>query len=170
MIAEQAESVAVGCAKASEGPEYDENTTGPEQESELEPALEAEGDSKELRPGRACPLVTPPDPNVPHVIVRVGQKRFPIPLQADGWEIPAALRRQSIAVLWSIISNGHGSSITRIRAIEALVRLDGQALQADHMEDWRAVQQGKATRGNVRVLAELAKAKKLPKLSKSKKT
>lgn len=111
--------------------------------------------------GQECPLVANAVPD--DVILTVAGKRFPLSPQLDGWEIPAALRRQSLAVLWSIISSGATNNLTKIRAIEALVRLDAQSLATDRQEDWRTVQQSHSNRSNVRVLAELARNKaKLP--------
>ena len=107
--------------------------------------------------GQACPLVTPRGPT--DVVLTVAGKRFPLALQKHGWEIPAALRRQSLAVLWSIISSGATNNLTKIRAIEALVRLDAQSLATERQDDWRSVQQSHSNRSNVRVLAELARSK-----------
>ena len=89
-----------------------------------------------------------------------------IPDQSNGWSIPSKLRVCAIAELWRVIRSRRLGADMKIRAIEALVRLDAQALNQDRAEDWRAVQQSKAKRGNVRVLAELAKAKSLPKVNK----
>lgn len=85
----------------------------------------------------------------------VAGKRFPLPSQADGWSIPEAMRRHALAKLWSIIRSGSANQVTQIRAIEALVRLDGQALNTERQADWRDIQAGKATRSNVRALADL---------------
>ena len=95
-------------------------------------------------------------------LVRVGKKEFCIPDQVRGWVVPAALRGDAIAELWRIIRSRRIKADVKIRAIEALVRLDNQALQERRHDDWRDVQTTSTKRANVRVLAELARQRSLP--------
>ncbi len=100
------------------------------------------------------PCVPTPENGRSETLVRVGKKEFRIPDQADGWVIPAALRGDAIAELWRIIRSRRIKADIKIRAIEALVRLDNQALLERRHDDWREVQQSHAGRSNVRVLAD----------------
>ena len=95
-------------------------------------------------------------------LVRVGKKEFRIPDQVRGWVVPAALRGDAIAELWRIIRSRRIKADIKIRAIEALVRLDNQALQERRHDDWRDVRSSNQGRSNVRILAELARQRALP--------
>ena len=97
------------------------------------------------------------------VVVAIGQSRYPMPPQTDGWQIPQAMREYALAVLWRVMRSPKAAHLVKIRAIEALVKLDSQALAAERQDDWRSVQQSHSNRSNVRILAELARSKaKLP--------
>ena len=65
-----------------------------------------------------------------------------------------------------MVVSGSMDNLTKIRAIEAVVRIDQSSLMAERQEDWRSVQSSNSNRSNVRVLAELARnkseAKSLP--------
>ena len=117
--------------------------------------------------GRQPVLVADIVSGEPVTVETVAGKRFPVPSQSDGWNIPEALRRHAIAKLWSIIRSGSANQVTCIRAIEALVRLDGAALNREHQADWREVQAGKATRSNVRALADMVQRARDSKSGKS---
>ena len=108
------------------------------------------------------PCASTPDNGRSETLVRVGRREFPIPLQERGWVVPAALRGDAIAELWRIIRSRRIKSDVKIRAIEALVRLDNQALQERRHDVWRDVQSANHGRSNVRVLAELARQRSLP--------
>lgn len=97
------------------------------------------------------------------IVVAIGQSRYPMAPQTDGWQIPAAMREYALATIWRVMRSPKANHLTKIRAVEALVKLDGQALASDRQEDWKAVQQSHSNRSNVRILAELARTKaKLP--------
>ena len=105
------------------------------------------------------------------VVVSMGQSRYPMPPQADGWQIPASMREYALAILWRVMRSKTAVHLTKIRAIEALVRIDGQSLATERQEDWRSVQSSNSNRSNIRVLAEMnrnkSQAKSLPKPRKS---
>ena len=91
------------------------------------------------------------------VVVAIGQSRYPMPPQTDGWIIPPAMREYALAVLWRVMRSPKANHMTKVRAVEALVRLDAQALAADRQDDWRAVPSANSGRSNVRVLADLVR-------------
>ena len=108
------------------------------------------------------PCVPTPDNGQPETLVRVGRMEFAIPSQERGWNVPGALRGAAIAELWRIVRSRRIKADVKIRAIEALVRLDNQALQERRHDDWRDVKSTNSKRSNVRVLAELARQQALP--------
>ena len=115
------------------------------------------------RPHGAARLCGPtPENGRSEMLVRVGKKEFRIPCQERGWNVPAALRGDAIAELWRIVRSRRIKADVKIRAIEALVRLDAQALAETRQADWRDVQQSNHGRSNVRILSELAKQRALP--------
>lgn len=96
-------------------------------------------------------------------VFAIGQSRYPMPDQANGWNIPQVLRQQALALLWRVLRSRTAVHLTKIRAVEALVKIDAQSLAVDRQDDWKSVQQSHSNRSNVRVLAELARTKaKLP--------
>lgn len=164
--------IAIAPSPAHDEPEHDATAVAEQLEAALN-ALDDPNDECGEKPTlpdgtidrKSCPLVAPKRPD--DVVLRVQGKRFPLPLQDNGWEIPAALRRLSLAALWSIISSASTNHLVKIRAIEALVRLDGQALASERQEDWRSVQSSNSNRSNVRILAELHRSKSNPSKAKS---
>ncbi len=97
------------------------------------------------------------------MVVSIGRSRYPMSEQANGWQIPAAMRRNALALLWRVLRSNTAVHLTKIRAVEALVKIDAQSLAVDRQDDWKAVQVSHSNRSNVRVLAELARTKaKLP--------
>lgn len=122
---------------------------------------EADAERQEPTNGRngsnTQPLVTAKAPD--DVVIVVHGKSFPLSSQNAGWCIPAALRQRCLASLWSMVVSGSTDNNTKIRAIEALVRIDQSALTAERQDDWRSVQSSNSNRSNVRVLAELARNK-----------
>ncbi len=113
--------------------------------------------------GAEQPRAPTPDNGRPETLVRVGRMEFAIPSQERGWNVPPALRGVAIAELWRMIRSRRVKADVKIRAIEALVRLDAQALAQTRQKDWRQVQSANHGCSNVRVLAELAKQRALPK-------
>ena len=113
--------------------------------------------------GAGEPCASTPDNGRHDTLVRVGKKEFSIPCQVRGWNVPAALRGDAIAELWRIVRSRRIKADVKIRAIEALVRLDAQALAETRQQDWREVQSSHHGRSNVRVLAaEIARRRALP--------
>ena len=100
-------------------------------------------------------------------VVRIGPSRYPLPKQVDGWNIPASMREYALAILWRVMRSNQTKHLVKIRAIEALVRLDAQGLASERADDWREVQAGKATRSNVRALADMVKRTREAKSGKS---
>ena len=107
-----------------------------------------------------------PDNGRSETLVRVGRQEFAIPCQERGWNVPGALRGVAIAELWRIVRSRRIKADVKIRAIEALVRLDAQALAEARQQDWRDVQSSNHGRSNVRILAELARQRSLPSKSR----
>lgn len=96
-------------------------------------------------------------------VFAIGNSRYPMASQAAGWEIPQVLRQQALALLWRVLRSRTAVHLTKIRAVEALVKIDSQSLAVERQDDWKSVQQSHSNRSNVRVLAELARTKaKLP--------
>ena len=93
------------------------------------------------------------------MVVSIGKSRYPMASQTDGWQIPAAMRRNALALLWRVLRSNTAVHLTKIRAVEALVKIDSQSLAVDRQDDWKSVQQSHSNRSNVRVLAELARTK-----------
>lgn len=93
------------------------------------------------------------------MVVSIGKSRYPMSSQMDGWQIPAAMRRNALALLWRVLRSRTAVHLTKIRAVEALVKIDAQSLAVDRQDDWKSVQQSHSNRSNVRVLAELARTK-----------
>lgn len=91
------------------------------------------------------------------VVVSVGVSRYPMPSQASGWQIPERMREYALATLWRIMRSQTAAAAVKVRAVEALVRIDAQSLASERADDWREVQASKSTRSNVRVLAEFAR-------------
>lgn len=92
-------------------------------------------------------------------VFAIGNSRYPMPDQANGWNIPQVLRQQALALLWRVLRSRTAVHLTKIRAVEALVKIDAQSLAVDRQDDWKSVQQSHSNRSNVRVLAELARTK-----------
>ena len=115
------------------------------------------------------PMAAPEQPG--DAVLIVGHRKYPLSGQNGAFELPPALRQLALATLWSIIKSGKASHLVKIRAIEALVRIDQSALMAERQEDWRSVQSSNSNRSNIRVLAEMnrnkSQAKSLPKPRKS---
>jgi len=115
--------------------------------------------------GQPMPLAAPVQPG--DAVLIVGRRKYPISSQTTTFALPPALRQLSIAVLWSILKSGKSPHLTKIRAIETLVRIDQQSLASERQEDWREVQSASSGRSNVRILAELSRNKANPSKAKS---